>query len=148
MELSVMDISNDTFNYLINNEDNDDIVKTLISNFISYSSKENPNFWEYNLESKNRINFVASAIKSIKLILNTKLEYLSSINQMKEFKLIDLIMLMQKDHYHQNMNTSNLPTAFPTKNKSMFASCGFHKESLFEHSVLAMWYSMFTPLKI
>ncbi len=143
MEFSITDISKNTISFLANTEENDNIIKSLITNFITYSNNVNQNYWKFNQVSETIINNMVLAMKSIKSIVNTKLQYLSSLNKMEDFKLIDLIKLMELEHYHQNMDTSCLPTAFYTKNKSAIASCDFHKESLFEHSVLAMWYSMF-----
>lgn len=143
MEISITEICIDTFNYLITDGEDHINLFSLIRRFITYSNNENPIYWKFNQESKENINMIINAIDKIKLILNTKSYFLNSKNYMEEFKLIDLVKLIQKEHYHQDMSTSNLPHAFPTKNKCTIASCGFHKESLFEHSILAMWYSIF-----
>ncbi len=115
----------------------------FVNKFIVNSHSDNPNYWDGLDVPANFNELIISALEKIKSILNVELEYSSSTNLIYNIKLINIIKFMLNDHYHQNMNTYSMYSAFPTKNKCTVASCGFHFESLFEHSVLAMFYSMF-----
>ncbi len=139
MELTNTQLCYSVFEYF--KDPNNNINPNIINQFVSNSQVDNPNYWN----NTNNINIdqVVLGLEKIKLILNLELDFSSSTNFVEKIKLLDIVGLMLKDHYHQNMNTNSIPTAYPTKNKCDKASCGFHHESLFEHSVLAMWYSMF-----
>lgn len=79
-----------------------------------------------------------SHMNSISRILNAPTTFVGNDNCLKEFKLIQLIDSIRSKHFHQNVSVEGIHVAFPCKKKVQTVSCGFHEESLFEHSILAM----------
>ena len=83
-----------------------------------------------------------SSMNSISRILNAPTTFVGSDNCPQEFKLFKLIESIRSKHFHQNVSTDGIHVAIPSKKKVQTISCDFHKESLFEHSILAMVVSL------
>jgi hypothetical protein len=115
-----------------------DIVKQFLQNIIN----DHPLYYSKSILTPDVIEHFILSLKKIKDILKIKINSLNSLNKMQEFYLGDIIKFINKEHYHQNMNTSNIPSAYPNKKKELIACCSYHEESLFEHSILAMGYSI------
>jgi hypothetical protein len=92
------------------------------------------------------INFeeLTEAIIKIKKILNISTEVLNSSNEMESVTFVQLIHEMNSKNFHQNMNSVDLPLAssFTKIKVDPIASCKFHQESLFEHSIMCMIIAM------
>jgi hypothetical protein len=93
-----------------------------------------------------QINFdeLVEAIIKIKKILNISTEALNSSNKMEQVTFVQLLMEMNSQNFHQNMNSTNLPVAYRSAKIKVepIASCKFHQESLLEHSIMCMIISM------
>ena len=141
--MAFTNLSNEFYEIISSSNDNDDVdtgiaFRMLVEKVISYKrSPDNIIIHSQNYES------IISGLVSIKNILDCPIHYLSSQNCMVKIKLLDLLKLMRQEHYHQNMPCAGLPSAFPNKKSQSTVSCNFHEESLFEHSVMAMFISMF-----
>ncbi len=140
MNLSNIQISYKLFDYF--NSDNTHIDSEIINQLLMNITTDYPIHYDKSIINADNCDKFVIALEKIKSILKIKLSSLNQSNIMEEFTLGDILHIIKKEHYHQNMDTSNIYTAYPVKKKESKASCGFHKESLFEHSVLAMCYSI------
>lgn len=137
--------SNNILNILKSDIFDEKYTLELIKDFIVLIKNKYPE-WDDNIDV-NKTDELINSFKKIKDILNIDLEYLNSDNIMQKIKLVDFLDLIKEQNYHQNINTKNLMQAFPTKVKNTTVSCDFHKESLFEHSIMAFVLAMLHSIK-
>lgn len=137
--MSFTDIANRFFTYF--NEPTDIIgLDTLIRESIEQIQIIHPKW----IPSNVNLDDLVDAIKQIKNILNISTKVLNNLNELEDVKFIEFLIQMKTQHFHQNMDTNSLPSAFHSAKIKVepIASCDFHKESLFEHSIMCMLISM------
>ncbi len=86
---------------------------------------------------KSSCDKISMTLEQIRKILNAETFWTNSQNQYVPITLNTLIDEISKEHFHQNVSTDGIHVVFSKKNVKT-ASCDFHKESLLEHSLVAM----------
>lgn len=111
-------------------------VTSLISELFSLLEKKDENFKYNNIDQyKEKWD---SVFEKLHAVLNVKIPFVNNKNILTEISLNTLLEFISTEHFHQNVKTDSIRSVFSGKKKPSTASCGFHEESLIEHSIMAM----------
>ena len=107
-----------------------------LSKLFSLLNKKDSNFKSNNVNDFKK-EWITVFIK-LRIVLNCEIPFVNTDNMLTKITLNTLIDFMSAEHYHQNVKTDNIRTMHPIK-KHFSASCSYHKESLLDHSLMAMF---------
>jgi hypothetical protein len=111
-------------------------VTVYISELFSLLAQKDANFKPNNIDQhREEWDFVFENLRSV---LNCQIPFVNNKNVLTQITLNTLLDCISVEHYHQKVKTDSIRTVFSDKKKPANASCGFHEESLIEHSIMAM----------